>query len=93
MSAASSDEDAKAGEIGDAIERCAVSEPDQSAIALAASIRGRDPLVDADLRLSGLGLAHQTFLMSALPSRPVGRRSMTAIRIANTSKSENVDDT
>ena len=35
---------------------------------------------------------HQTFCTATVPSNPVGRTSMTPIRIANTIASENVDE-
>src|SRR5207248_6306222 len=59
-------------------------EPAEPGRPLTPALMLRDPLVDADARTVGgvgalweVGLGHQTFLMSARPSRPLGRTRMT----------------
>ena len=73
--------------------------PEHARAALAPLVVRRDPLVDADCgRPSGsvpgdVAVAvHQTFCTAARPSRPLGRTSITAIRIAKTIACWNVDE-
>src|SRR5207248_4901231 len=84
------DEDREAAERREALPD-REDEPAEPGGALAPTLGLSHPLVDADARpvagvraLWKVGLGHQTFLMSARPSRPLGRTRMTTMRSEKT---------